>query len=73
MADILLRDVPPDVVAALDARAARAHLSRNEYLKRRLAQEAVAEGGEVTMADLEWFAETFSDLTDPEVMDEMWR
>lgn len=38
--DMLIRDVPDDVVAAVDARASRLGLSRSEYVRRRLAQDA---------------------------------
>ena len=68
MTDILVRDVPDHVVAALDARAARLGLSRSEYLRRRLAQEAVTSPQPVTVGDLTAFAETFADLADSEVM-----
>ena len=34
MADMLIRDVPDDVIAALDAHAARLGLSRSEYVHR---------------------------------------
>ena len=40
MTDILIRDVPEDVVAAVDANAGRLGLSRSEYVRRRLAQDA---------------------------------
>ena len=40
MTDILIRDVPEDVVAAVDAHAGRLGLSRSEYVRRRLAQDA---------------------------------
>jgi plasmid stability protein len=70
--DILIRDVPEDVVAALDARAARLGVSRSEYLRRRLAQEAVAAPCAVTAEHLRSFADTFRDLTDPEVMRGAW-
>ena len=33
--DVLIRDVPDDVIAALDARAGRLGLSRSEYVRRR--------------------------------------
>ena len=72
MTDILVRDVPDDVVAALDARASRLGLSRSEYLRRRLAQEAVAGSEPVTVEHLDAFAETFADLADPEVMKGAW-
>ena len=72
MTDVLVRDVPDDVIAALEARAARLGLSRSEFLRRRLAQEAVSHAGAVTPDDLAMFADTFSDLGDPEVMRGAW-
>ena len=72
MPDVLVRDVPDDVVAALDARAARLGLSRNEYLRRRLAQEAITKPQPVTVEHLTAFADTFADLTDAEVMRGAW-
>ena len=73
MADILIRDVPDDVVAAIDASAKRAGLSRTEYLRRTLARERSARSGGVTVADLARFAARFADLDDPEVMGAAWR
>jgi plasmid stability protein len=73
MADVLIRDVPDEVVAALDARAGRLGLSRSEYVRRRLAQDAAAAGAEVSVGDLTRFAEVFGDLGDPEVMEQAWR
>ena len=72
MTDVLIRDVPDDVVAALDARASRLGLSRTEYLRRRLAQEAVTTAERVTVDHLLSFAETFADLADAEVMKGAW-
>jgi hypothetical protein len=46
--DVLVRDVPDDVVAAIDARAARVGLSRSEFLRRRFAQEAAAHAASVS-------------------------
>jgi hypothetical protein len=73
MADVLIRDVPDDVIAALDARASRLGLSRSEYVRRRLAQDATASGSPVRARDLARFAEVFGDLADPEVMSRAWR
>ena len=70
--DILVRDVPDDVVAALDARAARLGLSRSEYLRRRFAQEAIASPEPVTVEHLAAFAEAFADLGDARVMKGAW-
>ncbi len=72
MTDILIRDVSPDVVAALDAQARRLGLSRTEYLKRQLQQAAGRRLGPVTAEDLDWFGEAFADLEDRDVMDRAW-
>jgi hypothetical protein len=72
MTDILIRDVPEDVIAAVDARAAAVGLSRNEYLRRRLAQESRIGARPVTRQDLRAFAERCADLADPEVMRQAW-
>jgi plasmid stability protein len=72
MTDLLVRDVPDDVVAALDAHAARLGLSRSEYVRRRLAQDAATPGAPVSVDDLVRFAGTFADLADPDVMSGAW-
>jgi hypothetical protein len=72
MADILIRDVSPDIVAALDARARRLGLSRTEYLKRLLLQAAVRPTEPVIQADLDRFCEAVADLADPDVMAKAW-
>jgi hypothetical protein len=71
--DVLIRDVPDDVVAAVDARASRMGLSRSEYVRRRLAQDVAVTGSGVSTADLARFSEVFSDLDDPAVMSQAWR
>ncbi len=60
--DVLVRDVPDDVVAALDARASRLGLSRSEFLRRKLAQEAVDGPRPVSVEHLVAFGEAFADL-----------
>jgi hypothetical protein len=64
---ILIRDVPGDVVAALEAHARRLGLSRTEYVRRRLAQDAAVSDSPVSAGDRARFGDTFSDLADPEV------
>jgi hypothetical protein len=71
--NLLIRDVPDGVLAAIDARASRLGLSRTEYLRRRLAQDASVADADVGLEDLSRFAETFADLADPAVMDQAWR
>jgi predicted nucleic acid-binding protein len=46
------RDVPEEVIAVLDAHAARLGLSRSEYVRRRLAQDAATPGSPVSVEDL---------------------
>lgn len=72
LTDVLIRDVPDDVIAALDAHAERLGLSRSEYVRRRLAQDAAVSGSPVSVQDLARFAEVFGDLTDPDVMSRAW-
>ena len=61
------------IVAALEAHARRLGLSRSEYVRRRLAQDAAASDSPVTIADLARFADTFGDLADPDVMSQAWQ
>jgi plasmid stability protein len=69
MTDLLIRDVPDDVVAAIDADASRHGLSRSEYLRRTLAQAAARTPNVgVTVDDLRRFESTFADLADEEIM-----
>ena len=72
MPDILIRDVPEDVVNAIEQRAQRSGLSRAEYLRRVLARERSGWDRGVTVADLERFATVFVDLTDPDLMSRAW-
>jgi poly(3-hydroxybutyrate) depolymerase len=73
MTDMLIRDIPDEVIAGLDAHAGRLGLSRSEYVRRRLAQDAARPGSAVSVQDLARFAETFADLADPNVMSQAWR
>jgi hypothetical protein len=72
MTDMLIRDVPEEVIAALDAHATRLGLSRSEYVRRRLAQDASVPGSPVSVEDLAQFAGAFADLADPDVMSRAW-
>lgn len=71
--NLLIRDVPDDVVAAIDARARRLGLSRNEVLRRHLLEAATITGEAVTVDHLRHFAQTFADLNDVDVMAQAWR
>jgi hypothetical protein len=43
-----------------------------EYVRRRLAQDAVASGVSVMVSDLKSFGEAFADLADTDVMAGAW-
>jgi hypothetical protein len=72
MADLLIRDVPDNVVSAIDAKARRLGLSRSEYLRRQMAQAATTAEGTVTAESLRLFSRTFADLGDDDVMRRAW-
>jgi hypothetical protein len=72
-ADIVIRGVPANVIVALDARAARLGLTRGEYVRRRLAQDATGDDSPVSAAHFARFAEIFGDLSDPDVLSQAWR
>ncbi|MGQ0574655.1 MAG: type II toxin-antitoxin system VapB family antitoxin [Pseudonocardia sp.] len=72
MPDILIRDVPADVLAAVDANAERLGLSRSEFLRRQIAQVAARRPQRCTVEDLRRTAEVFADLDDPEIMRKAW-
>ena len=71
MADVLIRDIPEEVLAAIDSKAQRAGLSRTEYLRRALAREHTT-SAPVTLADLDRLAVTARDLADDDVMRRAW-
>ena len=73
MADVLVRDVPEEVLAGVDAHAARLGLSRVEYIRRRLAADAATSAEAVSAADLRSFAEAAQALTDPQVIGAAWQ
>lgn len=70
MTDILIRDVPDEVVASLDANAQRNGQTRAEYLRRLLADQ---QGPALTREQLNLFAERTADLGNPDVMAAAWR
>jgi hypothetical protein len=70
--NVLIRDLPDDVLAAIDAKAQRVGLSRTEYIRRTLSRERGDTTAAVTVADLAAFADTFADLADADVMEQAW-
>ena len=72
MPDVVIRDVPAKDLARIDAHAARLGLSRTEYLRRRLHQDAARAATAVTADDLREFGGRLGDLADPAVMSRAW-
>ena len=72
MTDVLIRDVPDEVVAAIEDKARRLGLSRTEYLRRQMLRVATSTEAPVTAESLRQFSQRFSDLGDPEVMRGAW-
>lgn len=76
MADILIRDVPDETLAELDAAADRAGISRAEYVRRTLTAEAhrAARGARppTTRDDWKQLHEIAADLADEDVMRGAW-
>ncbi|WP_026821073.1 ribbon-helix-helix protein, CopG family [Arthrobacter castelli] len=72
MTDVLIRNVSDDDLARVDKHAAKLGLSRGEYLRRRIAQDAGRTSEAATMADLERFASLSQDLRDDDVMRDAW-
>jgi plasmid stability protein len=72
MADVLIRDVPEQVAAALAARAAQLGFPLGDYVRRVLIRDA-APGAGLGAADLARFSSAFEDLGDPTIMGSAWR
>jgi hypothetical protein len=72
MPDVLIRNFPAEDLALLDQLAARLGISRTEYLRRHLQQEARRAVTTVTAANLMTLSQTLTDLADDDVMTNAW-
>lgn len=72
MTDVLIRGVAEQDLARIDERAARLGLSRGEYLRRRISQDANRDESPLSVADLQRAAELTQDLLDEDVMRDAW-
>lgn len=74
MTNVLIRGLSEAAVERIDAEASALGLSRNEFLRRRLEQDAsTPAAATVTVEDWARSAAAFGDLADPGVMDAAWR
>lgn len=72
MPDVLIRNIPSADLARLDEQARRSGLSRTDFLRRQLHQQAQRSAEPVTVANLSAMGELLSDLANPTVMGEAW-
>ena len=73
MADLLIRDVPVELVLALDAKATSLGLSRVEFLRRTISREVAMTTESVTEQHLEALSQLLPDLGNEEIMRGAWR
>lgn len=73
MADLLIRDLAPEILNALDIRASALGLSRVEYVRRTLAQSISTATESVTQKHLIELLELLPDLADKKIMEQAWR
>jgi hypothetical protein len=72
MPDLLIRNFPAEDLALLDEHAARLGVSRTEFLRRQLHQEARRTATAVTEADLTSFSAAIADLAEDAVISDAW-
>lgn len=74
MSDVLIRDVPEDDLARIDAEAARLGLTRSAYLRRemhRIARHRTVPAA--TLDDLRRTRAATADLDDDQVVGQAWQ
>lgn len=72
MPNVLIRDIPQEDLEQLDEQARRAGLSRADFLRRQLQQQARRCSAPVAVEDLEVMTQLLQDLGDDEVMSDAW-
>lgn len=74
MTDVLIRNVPDHDLRRIDEKASKLGLSRNDYLRRQIAEDArrSTPAQALTVEDFATFAELAADLKDENVMRDAW-
>lgn len=72
MADLLIRNLSPEVVVALDLKAKNLGISRVEFVRRAITREVSATPGSLTEEHLAEMANRLKDLDNPEIMRGAW-
>ena len=73
MADLLIRDLSPEVLNALDENARAIGISRSEYVRRKLMQETASGQESCTELHLKNLLDLLPDLADESIMVNAWR
>lgn len=73
MADLLIRDLSPEVLNALDENARAIGISRSEYVRRKLMQETASGQELCTELHLKNLLDILPDLADESIMANAWR
>ena len=73
MADLLIRDLAPELVIALDAKAKTLGISRVELVRRTITREIAVSSESVTEQHLASLAELLPDLGDVDIMRNAWK
>lgn len=72
MADLLIRDLAPEIIHALDVKAKTLGISRVELVRRTISREVTATPGSLTEEHLLDMVKRLSDLGNPEIMRGAW-
>jgi hypothetical protein len=73
MADVLIRDLSPELIDALESRASSLGISRVELMRRALSREVLIKSESVTEQHLSALLELLPDLLNDEIMRGAWR
>ena len=72
MPNVLIRDIPQEDLELLDEQARRAGLSRADFMRRQLQQQARRSSAPVAVEDLKVMTQLLQDLGEDEVMADAW-
>ena len=73
MVDVLIHDIPDDVIDRIDSAAQVAGQTRTEYLRHQIGGIAAGGDAPVTLAGIDRFASHFTDRRDEDVLRDAWR
>jgi hypothetical protein len=75
MTDLVIPDLPDEVISAIDKKAKALGLTRVEYARRLVSEQDETDDSdlpELTIEDMRRYAELIQDLKNPEIMRKAW-